>query len=508
MRSRYTSDNIFYPVQQLTAADIPIPPTYTVYAATDAGRLAIMTSWLGMFDALGYREKNDLGEGEGHDVDTPNIFEYRFGSADGFPVLIDAGMHPNEYHSFAALYWLAQCMTSERTSFFAWMNRYCDVRVIPFLCPQGFRDATYTNANGVNLNRNFAVGADSETWLWGFSETEGNDYAGSAQNSEAETLALIGRMAPVSGAAPKLYINCHQSYSHNDKVFNPTPANQQFGGDLIGFNAAVEMANELVAEYDASATVVAQMYYNNGIAAAGYAINHAQYLGIPALLIENDALYWVDEDTTTCSSEFTQSLVGLLAAFISTYAYAWQDQCNRITCHAFGASGVSIDAETPLYEYIRPAIVAANDVAAWSAREEWRTGLYYAEPADIGPVGYIRTVCRSTIEITMSGSWHSDDTGNSKLKLRVENANGGDDPTSVMRDALAFEEDVPATKTTFETKTHVYHGMEAGVWKISVYGNVSTSGVSLTLDDINISVKVYPTPYMIMPTYAMKAADA
>lgn len=482
----------------ILASDIPTPPEYTGWSAVEATRLTNMNTWLGLFDALPYHTKTDLGEGEGHDVDTPNIFEYRFGNAQGYPVLIDNGMHATEAWSIGALYWLCRCLCKNNKPVFQWLRRFCDVRVIPFLAPQAYRDGTYTNANSVNINRNSSVD------VWGYSEDAGNNYAGAAAGDQAETSALEALFE--ASDAPKLYINLHQTGAFNNKSIYLYLPNQQFGHNYAASTVAQEMANRLVAEYDASATCgIADAYYAHSDP-VGYAINYAQSLNIQSLMIENDAVYWADDDTSIIDATFTRALTATLASIIYAHASNQAAQIHRPQVHVLGATSQAFDATS--YKYIGPdgfiGGMFGTQLTNWTRQEQrYAAGDFSGVPYE-GDPGAIRVSCRSTVVLTMSGRWHSDDTGNSTLKLFLYPITDGGVFTGTLRDALSFVEDVPATASVFPTRTHVYRGVVPGVYGVACYGKVSAGGTSLIVDDVQVKVEVIPTPDAIVPTYAKR----
>lgn len=79
--------------------------------------------------------------------------------------------------------------------------------LIPVLNPDGLKQRTRVNTNGVDLNRNFP------TKNWKRSKLKNNYYSGKNSNSEAETKLIIEL---INSFKPNLIINIHSPY----KVLN------------------------------------------------------------------------------------------------------------------------------------------------------------------------------------------------------------------------------------------------------------------------------------------------
>ena len=102
-------------------------------------------------------------------------------------VLIISGQHGFEKASVFGLYYFIKDLTEnwENDPFLFWLRSNCIISFIPCVNPYGFNNNTYTNANQVNLNRNW----DRPGFVWN-GEIGDVSYGGTEPFSEPETLIV------------------------------------------------------------------------------------------------------------------------------------------------------------------------------------------------------------------------------------------------------------------------------------------------------------------------------
>ncbi len=134
----------------------------------------------------------------GHSVNGQPITAYRMGTPGGKTVVAIAAIHGDEWGSQAVTQYLLDSAT---------IPDGLDVWVIPSANPDGRSSDRRTNANLVDLNRNFATG----NWAYAGRGTE--KYSGPWAASEPETLALQHFILSVQ---PKVVVWWHQVGNHVD----------------------------------------------------------------------------------------------------------------------------------------------------------------------------------------------------------------------------------------------------------------------------------------------------
>lgn len=219
-------DELAETVSVLAKTEAQQEGTYGFYTSNET--LELPTTFEGvieMYDALvaerpDYVTKNVLTSG-----DVTN-YEYVFTSGDynrdpsaqrspdaqvDKPViLLSSGVHGYERSAVISLYKLMRGMCSNDYALCDLIN-YVTIKVIPVGCPWGYTNNSRLNANGVNINRNFA------TSTWGDYDPGSpgsSEYAGPSAGSEDETKILQAWMTANSDAL--FYVDFHNSNFTNE----------------------------------------------------------------------------------------------------------------------------------------------------------------------------------------------------------------------------------------------------------------------------------------------------
>ncbi len=113
------------------------------------------------------------------------IYKLTYGAAE-LPVLfLSCNMHGSEWGSAELAVEFANRWVNSSAAEFVWLRSHFQAVIIPSLNPTGYDDETYTNDNGVNLNRNF----DYNWSAYPLQNPPSQEYKGTAAFSEAETQA-------------------------------------------------------------------------------------------------------------------------------------------------------------------------------------------------------------------------------------------------------------------------------------------------------------------------------
>lgn len=96
-------------------------------------------------------------------------------------MLIISGVHGDERSSITSLYVFAKYLCECES--LAYLRNNYTIKMIPCVCPSGFNNNTRTNANGVNINRNFSEG-------WYYSGAGTNNFSGDSAADQDETVVV------------------------------------------------------------------------------------------------------------------------------------------------------------------------------------------------------------------------------------------------------------------------------------------------------------------------------
>lgn len=127
------------------------------------------TQYFSMFNTLvsdytGYADYHEMGLASDG---TTTMYYYTFNpitnqDGDNYKrpkIIVSAGQHGFEKTANFGLYWFAKNLLEdwEDNDFLAYVRNHVQLIIMPMLNPYGFDHDTYTNANGVNLNRNWGT---------------------------------------------------------------------------------------------------------------------------------------------------------------------------------------------------------------------------------------------------------------------------------------------------------------------------------------------------------------
>ena len=121
-------------------------------------------------------------------------------------ILICAGVHGYERSSVMSLYTFCKALCDNRFLESNISERYT-IKVIPVVTASGYDANVRTNANGVNINRNFASSSWEQT-------PTGSDYSGPSAGSEDETQVVQDWIDANTSAS--LYVDWHNSSYMNE----------------------------------------------------------------------------------------------------------------------------------------------------------------------------------------------------------------------------------------------------------------------------------------------------
>lgn len=155
--------------------------------------------------------------------------------------------------------------------------KYPNVRwiITPIANPDGYEANTRKNANGVNLNRNFASGWGADACIgYGSPSTDpaSAEYIGVSAGSEPETVVIMDMLTTYS---PDYYLNYHTPYSPG--TYSSSMTGGTSTSKLAGFDAMTTHAMS-------NAFAMTHTMSNNP--ACGMSKDGADSLGIPAGLWE------------------------------------------------------------------------------------------------------------------------------------------------------------------------------------------------------------------------------
>ncbi|MDH7564234.1 MAG: M14 family zinc carboxypeptidase [Candidatus Bathyarchaeota archaeon] len=199
----------------------------------------------------------------GKTVQNKDIILFKIGNPSGGKILIDGAMHGAENLGSELLYYYARWLltSSDPLATQILSNNY--MLLIPALNVDKYGNAR-KNANGVDLNRNFAT-----NWQYGGSSDPSSDYyRGTAPLSEPESQALVQAF---QSWKPAFYINLHRGGS---VLYGSTYCNSTYYSLL--HSKIKTLANQRQVPY----------YSFQSIAGAGFAMSDAAKAGSTGFLLE------------------------------------------------------------------------------------------------------------------------------------------------------------------------------------------------------------------------------
>lgn len=229
-----SSNNSLTPDETYDALKIEIVDSVTLsvtprcYSINNA--IALPTTYeevIALYDALvatrpDYVTKNALTSGDLTNYEyvfsTGNYNKYTDARRDPDPeitkptILLTSGVHGYERSAVVSLYLLMRDLCNDNYALTELLN-YVNIRVIPVGCPWGYTHNSRLNANGVNINRNFATTAWND---YGPGTSGSSEYAGPSAGSEDETKIIQNWMQAHSDAL--FYVDFHNSNFMNEVV--------------------------------------------------------------------------------------------------------------------------------------------------------------------------------------------------------------------------------------------------------------------------------------------------
>jgi predicted deacylase len=263
----------------------------------------------------------------GKTVQGKDILMFKIGNPYGGRVLIDGAIHGDENLGSELLYFFVKWLltSSDPLAKRILMGNY--LLLIPALNVDSYGKYR-TNANGVDLNRNFATGWNSG----GSTDPTSKYYRGPAPLSEPESQALVQVFKVWK---PSFYINLHRGGSvlYGSKYCNSTYYSMLY-------SRMVQMAKERQVAY----------YGFQSIWGYGFAISDAAKAGITSFLLE-----LVDWQEITLEEIETK----ILPKFIPVIAVLCQE-CERKTIFEDGFESGSLSAWSGSAKTSGSSIVVSN----------------------------------------------------------------------------------------------------------------------------------------------------
>lgn len=157
-----------------------------------------------------------------------------------YKILWISGVHGHESTIFVDDLKFFKTLLAQGDEITSQLFNYCDFKIIPAACPYGYEHGTRTNANGVNINRNFPAN-------WVLSGEGTNNYSGASALSEFESQTISKFLNDNSNCL--LAINRHSS-----SEFSPT--------SVLGYFVS-QFTNDQIVAYNMCRFMSAQMKRSN-----------------------------------------------------------------------------------------------------------------------------------------------------------------------------------------------------------------------------------------------------
>ena len=151
-----------------------------------------------------------------------------------YTLLLSAGMNGCELPGIFGLYYFIKFMLNSDEDGMQWIKNNCTIYIIPCISQYSFDNCTYSNINGVNINRNFDY---HNSWYAAMSNKDTWSYKGEYPMSEVETKFLYSWFKSHKNA--DLYIDCHSNVTmknHNklERTFEAIVSNNYIKSKVIG----------------------------------------------------------------------------------------------------------------------------------------------------------------------------------------------------------------------------------------------------------------------------------
>jgi len=223
-------------------------------------------------------------ENIGKTVENRDIIMFKIGNPDGGKVLFDGALHGWETLGSEVLYFYAKWLLTSNDPVANRILTRDYTLLVPALNVDEYNNAR-KNANGVDLNRNFATNWERA----GSTNPDSEYYRGPAPLSEPESQVLVRIFKTLN---PIFYVNLH------------FPGGTYYAGSSYGNRTYYRL---LVDKIDALSEElgVNPYYYHGEFGGAGLAISDAAYAGVTSFLIElNDEITPFSEIETVVLPRF------------------------------------------------------------------------------------------------------------------------------------------------------------------------------------------------------------
>jgi len=239
----------------------------TVHAGPYRGYNTFMDAFMSLANA--YPELVTY-ESIGKTVENRDIIMFKIGNPDGGKVLFDGAMHGWETLGSEVLYFYAKWLLTSNDPVANRILTRDYTLLVPALNVDGYNSAR-KNADGVDLNRNFATNWERA----GSTNPNSEYYRGPAPLSEPESQALVRVFKTFN---PSFYVNLH------------FPGGTYYAGSYYGnrtyYRLLVDKIDSLSEELE-----VTPYYYHGEFGGSGLAISDAACDGVTSFLIElNDEI--------------------------------------------------------------------------------------------------------------------------------------------------------------------------------------------------------------------------
>ncbi|MBX5327641.1 hypothetical protein HM002_08015 [Candidatus Bathyarchaeota archaeon A05DMB-4] len=244
---------------------ILISPLFFVPQPVYAGPLRDYATFINAFKALAnaYPELMTY-ETIGKTVENRDIIMFKIGNPTGGKVLFDGAMHGSESLGSELLYFYAKWLLTSSDPLAKRILARDYTLLIPVVNVDSYDRYIRKNANGVDLNRNFAT-----NWQYaGSSDPNSDYYRGPSPLSEPESKAIVGVFQKYK---PSFYVNLHRG----GVIFYVNSYGNRTYYSII-FNKITSLAQERGVS----------TYPYQYISSAGYAISDATSAKITSFLLE------------------------------------------------------------------------------------------------------------------------------------------------------------------------------------------------------------------------------
>ena len=160
-------------------------------------------------------------------------------------VIIVAGQHGWEKANVYGLYYFVGNLLNRWTQHpvLEYLRNHVELMIVPVVNTYGFDNLTYTNANGVNINRNY-----SYNWVL-LEDTTSNQYGGAEPFDQPESQIIRDLILANKQAA--LVIDCHSCHHYNPETIEELTYLGVVSNTDIYYNRMLDVASHHLARMSA-----------------------------------------------------------------------------------------------------------------------------------------------------------------------------------------------------------------------------------------------------------------